>query len=126
MMSTNGIVTQKLRRRVFRYQRYMTQFGAEELDVVRKYKDMVFEAYSFAAIEVRTVARLDTLMGEIRALGHIPRETKGLVDESSLALRLRKLRAGICSVSQSLLSWRSCRGLNPATLRSVRHNAWTP
>ena len=93
LMSTSGILTQELRRRVFRYQRYMTQFGAEELDVVRKCKDKVFQAYSCAAIEVRTAARVDTVLGEIRALGHIPRETIGLADESSLALRLRTLKS---------------------------------
>ena len=48
--------------------------------------------------EVRTAARLGTLMAEIRTLGHIPRETKGLGDEYSLALRLGNAK------SRSLLS----------------------
>ena len=74
-------------------------------------------------MEVRTAARLDTLMGEIRALGHIPRV--GLVDESALALHLRKLKSRNLLRQSELAERRSCRGLNPATLRSLRHNAWT-
>ena len=48
--------------------------------------------------EVRTAARLDTLMAEIRALGHIPRWRPGLRDEYLLAARLRNAK------SSSLLS----------------------
>ena len=42
--------------------------------------------------------RMDALMTEIRALGHIPRQTKSLGDERSLAQRLRNAK------SKSLLS----------------------
>ena len=48
--------------------------------------------------EVRTAARLDTLMAEIRALGHNPRWRPGLRDEYLLAARLRNAK------SSSLLS----------------------
>ena len=48
--------------------------------------------------EVRRAARLDTLMAEIRALGHIPRRRPGLGDENLLAIRLRNAK------SSSLLS----------------------
>ena len=37
--------------------------------------------------------RMDALMTEIRALGHIPRDTKSLSDERSLAQRLRKAKS---------------------------------
>ena len=50
------------------------------------------------AREVRRAARLDTLMAEIRALGHNPRWRPGLRDEYLLAARLRNAK------SSSLLS----------------------
>ena len=50
------------------------------------------------AREVRRAARLDTLMAEIRALGHIPRWRPGLRDEYLLAARVRNAK------SSSLLS----------------------
>ena len=37
--------------------------------------------------------RMDALMTEIRALGHIPRQTKSLGDERSLAQRLRNAKS---------------------------------
>ena len=42
--------------------------------------------------QVRTAGLMDTLMAEIRALGHIPRRQPGLGDEYSLAIRLRNAK----------------------------------
>ena len=54
---------------------------------MRKYKDLVLEAYSFAASVVATPksTRMENLMDEIRALGHIPRSTGA---EDALCQRL--------------------------------------
>ena len=58
--------------------------------------------------EVRGAARLDTLMAEIRVLGHIPRWRPGLRDECICWPPVCETRrAAVCSVSHSLLSWRS-------------------
>ena len=44
---------------------------------------------------------MNTLMAQIRALGHLPRQTPGLGDEHSLAIRLRNAKnKNLLSASQ--------------------------
>ena len=54
-MARSGMRPRRVMQRVARYKKYMTQLGAEELDVVQKYKDQVLEAAASSTALARYV-----------------------------------------------------------------------
>ena len=48
-MAKHGLRTKRLRERLARYKTYMTQVGADLLEVVQRYKEQVFEATACAS-----------------------------------------------------------------------------
>ena len=63
LMASRGLRGRYVMERVFRYKRYMTQLGAEGLEVVEKYKDRVLEAAAPSMAAARYVAG-DEIIGE--------------------------------------------------------------
>ena len=78
-MARSGIRPRRVMERVARYKKYMTQLGAEELDVVQKYKDVVLQAAASSTAPARYVPGEEIQGDSLRAVSMEAKITGPLV-----------------------------------------------
>ena len=115
LMASNGIRTRVVLERLKRYKAYMTQLGAEELDVVQKYKDQVLEAAASSTALARYVPGEEIQGDALRSFSMEPKITGPLVCQlcddttfaydADLAAHKDNVHAGENEYRKRVLSW---------------------
>ena len=98
LMASNGIRTRVVLERLKRYKAYMTQPGAEELDVVNKYKDQVLNAIVSSGAAPPYVPGDEILGDTLRSFVKEPTITGPLVCQLCPATKKRRVQHFICEL----------------------------